>query len=250
MSARRRRTTRTSRRSAPRISTEAPSRSSAAAASRRRRAGGSRPRRSRSPRPTTPRSPPGSRAQTLPDRLALAREGPRPPYGENPHQRAAFYTQRGAHPRAKQLPGQPLSFNNLLDLARPAAPARAGRASADRQARQPVRRRQSRTLCEAYERASRRPALRLRRHCRVRAPGGRRLARGWPSIRRVCSRPATTRGALAASGGARDPGPGGPRGGATALSRRAVPGGLLVQEPDLGREESIQVVPAAPTDQE
>ena len=41
-------------------------------------------------------------------------------YGENPHQRAAFYkteTTPGASAAwAKQLSGQPLSFNNLLDL--------------------------------------------------------------------------------------------------------------------------------------
>ena len=42
------------------------------------------------------------------------------PYGENPHQRAAFYTQIGtrAHvlSQVAQLAGKDLSFNNLLDL--------------------------------------------------------------------------------------------------------------------------------------
>ena len=42
------------------------------------------------------------------------------PYGENPHQRAAFYTQVGtrAHvlSQVAQLAGKDLSFNNLLDL--------------------------------------------------------------------------------------------------------------------------------------
>ncbi len=41
-------------------------------------------------------------------------------YGENPHQRAAFYTQRFAPPatlaNAEQLHGKELSYNNLLDL--------------------------------------------------------------------------------------------------------------------------------------
>ena len=42
------------------------------------------------------------------------------PYGENPHQRAAFYTQVGARTHVlsqiAQLAGKDLSFNNLLDL--------------------------------------------------------------------------------------------------------------------------------------
>ncbi|MBX5440557.1 MAG: bifunctional phosphoribosylaminoimidazolecarboxamide formyltransferase/IMP cyclohydrolase [Solirubrobacteraceae bacterium] len=42
------------------------------------------------------------------------------PYGENPHQRAAFYTQVGARrhvmSQVAQLHGRELSFNNLLDL--------------------------------------------------------------------------------------------------------------------------------------
>jgi phosphoribosylaminoimidazolecarboxamide formyltransferase/IMP cyclohydrolase len=42
------------------------------------------------------------------------------PYGENPHQRAAYYAERGARThllaRTEQLHGKELSFNNLLDL--------------------------------------------------------------------------------------------------------------------------------------
>ena len=42
------------------------------------------------------------------------------PYGENPHQRAVFYAERGARThvlaRTEQLHGKPLSFNNLNDL--------------------------------------------------------------------------------------------------------------------------------------
>ena len=41
-------------------------------------------------------------------------------YGENPHQRAAYYAERGARThllsRVEQLHGKPLSFNNLADL--------------------------------------------------------------------------------------------------------------------------------------
>src|SRR5262249_42398336 len=42
------------------------------------------------------------------------------PYGENPHQRAAYYEQVGARTHVlsmvSQLGGKPISFNNLLDL--------------------------------------------------------------------------------------------------------------------------------------
>jgi phosphoribosylaminoimidazolecarboxamide formyltransferase / IMP cyclohydrolase len=42
-------------------------------------------------------------------------------YGENPHQRAAYYTERGSRShllsRVEQVHGKPLSFNNLNDLA-------------------------------------------------------------------------------------------------------------------------------------
>ena len=42
------------------------------------------------------------------------------PYGENPHQRAAYYSQVGARMHVlsmiAQLGGKELSFNNLLDL--------------------------------------------------------------------------------------------------------------------------------------
>ncbi|MGB9182615.1 MAG: bifunctional phosphoribosylaminoimidazolecarboxamide formyltransferase/IMP cyclohydrolase [Solirubrobacteraceae bacterium] len=42
------------------------------------------------------------------------------PYGENPHQRAAYYSQVGARTHVlsmvSQLGGKPISFNNLLDL--------------------------------------------------------------------------------------------------------------------------------------
>ena len=101
------------------------------------------------PPPTTPRSRPGSASgRAVPDvlvaafdkRLDLA-------YGENPHQRAAYYAERGARThllsRVEQLHGRELSFNNLNDLERGAAARARVRAARlrDRQAREPVRRR-------------------------------------------------------------------------------------------------------------
>ena len=58
------------------------------------------------------------------------------PYGENPHQRAAYYAQVGARTHVlsmvSQLDGKELSFNNLLDL--DAAPRSAARSSRSRPA--------------------------------------------------------------------------------------------------------------------
>ena len=81
-----------------------------------------RPRRSPAPRPTMPRSPAGSPARPArrsrsgwcwPARAAAALR-----YGENPHQRAAFYATGGVPTglaAAAQLQGKELSFNNLND---------------------------------------------------------------------------------------------------------------------------------------
>ena len=55
------------------------------------------------------------------------------PYGENPHQRAAYYAERGTRTqllsRVEQLHGRELSFNNLNDLnaARRSCTSSAGR---------------------------------------------------------------------------------------------------------------------------
>ena len=79
-------------------------------------------RRSRPPPPTRPRSRPGSpsasrsrRRSSLPLEKVLDLS-----YGENPHQRAAYYAERGARThllsRVEQLHGKALSFNNLNDL--------------------------------------------------------------------------------------------------------------------------------------
>ena len=61
------------------------------------------------------------RREDFPDLFARAYEKAMDlPYGENPHQRAAFYTQvgarRGVLTRVRQLHGKQLSFNNILDL--------------------------------------------------------------------------------------------------------------------------------------
>jgi len=59
--------------------------------------------------------------ETFPPRLIVSLERERDlPYGENPHQRAAYYSEVGARrhllSRVEQLSGKALSFNNLADL--------------------------------------------------------------------------------------------------------------------------------------
>jgi phosphoribosylaminoimidazolecarboxamide formyltransferase/IMP cyclohydrolase len=59
--------------------------------------------------------------ETFPEILSLAFDKTLElSYGENPHQRAAYYAERGARThllgRVEQLHGKPLSFNNLNDL--------------------------------------------------------------------------------------------------------------------------------------
>jgi phosphoribosylaminoimidazolecarboxamide formyltransferase/IMP cyclohydrolase len=59
--------------------------------------------------------------ETFPPRHILSLEKDRElPYGENPHQRAAYYAEAGARrhllSRVEQLSGKELSFNNLADL--------------------------------------------------------------------------------------------------------------------------------------
>ena len=104
-------------------------------------------------------------------------------YGENPHQRAAYYRQRGVRThllaRVEQVHGKQLSFNNLNDLS-------AGRLLAleldsprlrHRQARQSVRRRDRVDDRSGIRKgARRRPQLCLRRR-RGRHASRQRLAR-------------------------------------------------------------------------
>jgi phosphoribosylaminoimidazolecarboxamide formyltransferase/IMP cyclohydrolase len=65
---------------------------------------------------STPGGPPAEFSQTLQLSATLARALR---YGENPHQKAAFYAVEGAGPslaHAEVLQGKELSYNNLLDL--------------------------------------------------------------------------------------------------------------------------------------
>ena len=80
-------------------------------------------RRSHTPRATTPRSRAGSpsaRRTSRPSTRARSRRCSTSPYGENPHQRAAYYAEAGARTHlmsmVSKLHGKELSFNNLLDL--------------------------------------------------------------------------------------------------------------------------------------
>ena len=62
-----------------------------------------------------------SERETFPDTIAIALDKVLDlSYGENPHQRAAYYAERGARThllaRVEQLHGKALSFNNLNDL--------------------------------------------------------------------------------------------------------------------------------------
>ena len=71
-------------------------------------------------------------------------------YGENPHQRAALYAEAGTRShvlsRVSKLHGKALSFNNVLDLdsARRLLGDFEGPGLRDRQAQQPLRRRDRR----------------------------------------------------------------------------------------------------------
>ena len=104
-------------------------------------------------------------------------------YGENPHQRAAYYAQAGARMHVlsmvRQLGGKELSFNNVLDL-NAGAPADAGVRAAgvhDHQAQQPVRRGRRRVGARGLPRRLRvRPDVGLRRR-HLRQPHGRRGVR-------------------------------------------------------------------------
>ena len=82
----------------------------------------SRRRRSRRRPRTTRRSPPGSaRPSSSRQQLTLSFQKVADlAYGENPHQRAAYYAEEGCArhllSRVEQLGGKELSYNNLADL--------------------------------------------------------------------------------------------------------------------------------------
>ena len=126
-------------------------------------------------------------------------------YGENPHQRAAYYRELGARrdllSQVEQLHGRALSFVNLYDLAGGLLLlARVHAADVrDRQARERVRRRDGgddRGGVRAG--AGVRPAVRLRDGLRVNRPVTAELATGsrsssWTSCTRPTSRRARSK---------------------------------------------------------
>ncbi len=128
--------------------------------------------------------------EDFPEHLAVAYEKVLDlSYGENPHQRAALYSEAGARShvlsRVSKLHGRALSFNNVLDLDSARAPGRRLRAAGlrDRQAQQPLRGGDRRGRARGLPEGARlRPDVGLRRRDRLQ-PAGRRAS--WP---RSCTR--------------------------------------------------------------
>ena len=168
-------------------------------------------------------------------------------YGENPHQGAAYYAERGARThllaRVDQLHGRELSFNNLNDLnaARLLVREFTLPGVRDRQARESLRRR-GRRLDRGGVRvcARRRPRVGLRRRCRPQPAGQRRArppARG--AVRRGALRPRLRpgrgRGARPEARHADPQRPRAPRGRARRARFQARPRRRARPEPRLGR---------------
>ena len=117
--------------------------------------------------------------EAFPERLVVSLEKVQDlTYGENPHQRGAYYAERGARrhllSRVEQLHGKELSFNNLNDLSGARALAARVRAAGvrDRQAREPVRRRRRRDDRGGVRQGARvRPGQRVRRRRRPQPRG-------------------------------------------------------------------------------
>ena len=152
-------------------------------------------------------------------------------YGENPHQRAAYYAQVGARMHVlsmvRQVAGRDLSFNNVLDL-------NSGRLLVeefnvpvlrDHQAQQPVRRRDRQLGARGLRARVRvRPAVGVRRR-RLPQPAGRPRAGGAdhaPVLRGAVRPPLHRRRARAARGQAEHAHPRGQRA-APLQHRRARP---------------------------
>ena len=123
-------------------------------------------------------------------------------YGENPHQRAAYYSQVGARmhvlSQVRQLGGKELSFNNVLDInaGRLLVQRVRGPGVRDHQAQQPVRG-GGRRLRRSRPTGARSRATRCRRSAASSASTGRstrELAAGAArAVRaRSCSRPSFT----------------------------------------------------------
>ena len=119
------------------------------------------------------------REDVFPYRLALSFEKVQDlRYGENPHQRAAFYSDLGSTlysvAAARKLQGKELSFNNILDLdaAWRLVDRAPGAGLRDRQAHEPLRHRRSGAgpLRGLRARVGVRPHVRLRRHRRLQPP--------------------------------------------------------------------------------
>ena len=122
-------------------------------------------------------------------------------YGENPHQRAAYYAQTGARTdllsMVSKLHGKALSFNNLLDLdsGRKLVGRVRGAGLRDHQAQQPVRMRAGGRCRRGVPQGARvRPDERVRRR-RLLQPQGRSLhgRGGARAVRRADLRPGLRR---------------------------------------------------------
>ena len=207
-----------------------PSSTPTAADLRRRCASSWRARPSRTPRPTTARSPcltsldVGRRrrrcARAVPRALTLQLEAARElRYGENPHQKAAFYARRGACPTARRwraprcCRARSSRYNNMLDLD---AALRSWR-----RVRRPAAAiiKHNNPCGVAIERRRRRRGLPLARECRS-GVGVRRHRRRQPRRRRrsgararprssssASSRPASPTGRARAAGARRSAAP-------------------------------------------
>jgi phosphoribosylaminoimidazolecarboxamide formyltransferase/IMP cyclohydrolase len=200
--------------------------------------------------------------EALSPRLALALEKQLDlAYGENPHQRAAYYSERGgaAHllSDVEQLHGKPLSYNNLNDLAAARLLLREleGPACVIVKHANPCGAAQSESAESAYERALASDPLSayggvvvLDRP--VQASLGERIAQEFVEVLLAPRYEDAALAALRAKPATRILGGGGYLG--PGLGYRGVPGGLLVQERDaeIDDQESMTVVCGEPTEEQ
>jgi len=182
-------------------------------------------------------------------------------YGENPHQRAAYYTQHGSttHVLAgiEQLHGKPLSYNNLLDLtaARLVLRELDGPACVIVKHGNPAGAAEADTAATAYERALAGDPLSayggvVAFDVPLTGPLGERVGEEFVE---VLLAPDYDEGALASL--ERKPSTRILRGGEALdaeLAYRGVPGGLLVQERDaaIDEREGMEVVCGEVTDEQ
>ena len=187
------------------------------------------------PPPTTPPSPRWLRGERAPPETARARPRPRPrlSYGENPHQEAAYYAERGARThllaRVEQLSRASRCRSTTSTTSRPRGGSRSSSTPTclrDREAREPVRGR-GRGHDRARPTRARSPAIRSRRtaasSCSTAPVGaalGEALAEQFVEVLLAPGLDATALEALRAKEG--DAGPGRPRA-ASPACRRARP---------------------------